>query len=376
METPETSFSQVRKIDNIRHQAPLVTIIAITALLIVAIWFLRGGSFRLYASLFFGIYHFTKLSWLSIILVAIIQNIFFIPFRAIYEHYSFDIKKFEDELKKTKEDEQYFLLNQNVREGNPSIIFYIINFVFLVIAFVSAGRVFLLEFYRTPISHSFLYKFIPYPQYPLQGVIFRFPFWDIVKTYAVSWSTILHIWLAVVGFLVALRLIWRVLRPLLTKNAKLLRFRIGYNRLFVMVGGFIGTLLIVTTVILRHLPVGFYFHYLSADLSVQNTIFNLITGVASFFAEIYAGFRRIGEETREARVANIPEDIITKVNRARWKEYFRNGLLLGFSAFWVTRLMPCSHDLSVLSFLTCYVLSPVTFDLIIPKPKKQVKLPG
>jgi hypothetical protein len=367
MATPESSFSQVRKIDNTRHSIPLVTTISIFLLIIIVIWFLRGGSFRLYASLFFGIYHFTHLSWLSIILVAIVQNIFFIPFRAVYEYFALDIKKFEDELKKTKEDDQYFLLNQSVRQGNTSIIFYIINFVLLVIAFVSAGRVFLLEFYRTPISHNYLYNFIPYPQYPLQGVIFHFPFWQVIKTYAVPWSIIFHIWLWPILFLIAIRLLWRFVRPLLSRNAKLLRFRIGYNHLFVALGGFMGTFLIISTIILRHFPVGFHFYYLTADLSVQNTTFNLITGIASFLSEVYAGFYRISQETREARLAGIPENIITKVNKAHWKEYFRNGLLLGFSAFWVTRLMPCSHDLSVLSFLTCYVLSPLTFDRLIPR---------
>jgi hypothetical protein len=34
--------------------------------------------------------------------------------------------------------------------------------------------------------------------------------------------------------------------------------------------------------------------------------------------------------------------------------------------------MPCSHDFSVLAFEACYVLSPVTFDLLIPKKKKVV----
>jgi len=369
MAVPETSFTQVRKINNIRHQIPLVTVIFIILLIVVIVWFLRGGSFRLYASLFFGIYHLTKLAWLSIIIVAIVQNIFFLPLRFLYERFYLDLKKFEHELKKTKEDEQYFLLNRNVREGNASVLFYAINFIFLFIAFFSAGRVFLLEFYRTPISRIFLYKFIPYPQYPLQGVIFRFPFWDVVKSYAVPWSTILHVWLWVIGVFVAIRLLWRVLRPILTKNAKLLRFRIGYNRLFVIVGGFIGTFLIVTTVILRHLPVQFYFHYLIADLSYQNTTFNLITAICTFFAAIYSGIQHNREETHEARKAGIPEDVIAKVNKAYTRISVRNGLFLGFFAFWITRLMPCSHDLSVLSFEACYVLSPITFDLVIPRSK-------
>jgi hypothetical protein len=367
MATPETSFKQVGKINNIRPQIPLVTTIFIALLIVIIVWFLRGGSFRLYASLFFGIYHFTHLAWLSIMLVAVVQNIFFLPLRFLYERFYVDLKKFESELKKTKDEEQYFLLNRNVREGNASVIFYIINFVFLFIAFFSAGRVFLLEFYRTPISRVFLYKFIPYPQYPLQGVIFKFPFWNITQTYAVPWSTIFHLWLWPILFFVALRLLWRFLKPVLSKNAGLLRLRIGFNRVYVIIGGFIGTFLIITTVILRHLPTQFYFHYLIADLSYQNTTFNFITAICTFFAAIYSGIQHNQEETHEARKAGIPEDVIAKVRNAYTRVSIRNGLVLGFFAFWITRLMPCSHDLSVLSFEACYVLSPITFDLVIPR---------
>ena len=259
MATPESAYAQVRKIDNARHKAPFSTILTVAFLIFVSIWFFRKGSFRLYASLFFGIYHFTQLSWLSIILVSVVQNIFFLPLRMIYERYYLDLKRFEDELKKTKEDEQYFLLNKEVREGNASVLFYTINFVFLFIAFISAGRVFLLEFYKTPIDHFFLYKYIPYPDYPLKGVIFRFPFWNITQTYAVDWSIILHVWLGILAFLIILRLLWRFLRPFLSKNQTLLRLRIGYNRLFLYLSGFIGTLVIITTIILRHIPVGFHF---------------------------------------------------------------------------------------------------------------------
>jgi hypothetical protein len=369
MPADESSFSQVRNISNLRPQIPFVTTVFIALLIVVIVWFFRGGSFRLYASLFFGIYHFTKLSWLSIILVSVVQNIFFLPFRFLYERFYLDLKKFEHELKKTKEDEQYFLLNRNVREGNASIIFYAINFVFLFIAFISAGRVFLLEFYRTPISREFLYKFIPYPDYPLQGVVFHFPFFNITKTYAVAWPTILHVWLWVIVFFIVLRLLWRLLKPILSKNAGLLRFRIGYNRLFVIIGGFIGTFLIVTTLLLRNFPTQFHFYYLTANLSHQNTTFNLITAICTFFAAIYSGYQHNREESLEARKAGIPENVIARVGKAYTRNSVRNGLFLGISAFIVTRLMPCSHDLSVLAFEACYVLSPITFDLVIPRSK-------
>jgi hypothetical protein len=109
--------------------------------------------------------------------------------------------------------------------------------------------------------------------------------------------------------------------------------------------------------------------YLSADLSKQNTTFNIITAVFSCLATIYAGFQHNQEAAREARKKGIPEEIISRVTRLTMRGSVKNGLLLGVSALWVTRLMPSSHDLSVLAFLTLYIASPITFDLLVPKSK-------
>lgn len=364
-----STFSDIRKIDNTRNGVPFITLVAILILIVVAYWFLRGGSFRLYASMFFGIYHITQLSWLSIILVAVVQNIAFLPFRVLFEKYYRDLKDFEDVIEKTKNDDQYFLLNKKIRQGDKSIIFYIMNFVFLFIAFISAGRVFLLEFYRTPIDHKFLYSFIPYPDYPLQGVIFHFPFLKITSEEAVAWDKIWYFVGILVLILIVLRLLWRILKPILSRSKVLLRFRISYNKLMYWLSGFIGILTIAAIFLARHWPNGIVPIVLSADLSLQNTTFNMITGIASFLVTIYSGVQHKNEKSAYARKMGIPEEVIKKVEKESMKTTLRNAFLLGFSAFWVTRLMPCSHDLSVMAFETLYVLSPVTFDLLIPKSK-------
>jgi hypothetical protein len=366
---PTSPFSQIRKIDNTGNRTPFSTILAIAFIIIVVVWFARGESFRLYASLFFGLYHLTKLSWLSIILVSVIQNIFFLPFRFLSERFYIDLKEFENEISKMKSDDQYFVLKSKVREGNLSVIFYIINFLLIFIAFISAGRVFFLEFYHTPIAKHWLYNFIPYPEYPLQGVIFHFPFFKVTQTMSLNWSTIFWIWAVPVLVLVVLRLLWRIIKPLLSGNTKLLQVRIRINHLKIIFGGFVGTLLILSTYFFRHLPTGVQFIYLSADLSKQNTVFNIITALCSCLATIYSGYQHSSEAAREARKKGIPEDIIAKVTKQTMRTSMHNGLLLGVSALWVTRLMPCSHDLSVLAFLGIYVTSPLTFDLIVPKSK-------
>jgi hypothetical protein len=350
-------------------RVPLATILVIFLLIIIFVWIIKGGSFRLYASMFFALYAITKTSWLSIILVSVVQNLAFLPLRIIGERFHPDLKKFEAEIKKTKEEEQYFLLSKKVREGNISVLFYILNFIFLLIAFLSAGRVFLLEFYRTPISQDYLYNFIPYPQYPLGGIIFHFPFVRILKTTAVDWKYIIYFWggIAVLG--AGLKLVWRFVRPVLTGNKTLLKYRIGYNRLMVLVGGFGGTLMVLSTIFLRQIPTTVEWYLLTADLSRQNTAFNIVTACATFLVTVYSGFKHSREENTEARKAGIPERIIARVSRAYIRNSIRNGLYLAVFALWVTRLMPSSHDLSVLAFEACYILSPVTFDLVVAKAK-------
>lgn len=357
-----------------KRELPFVSMLGITALMIILYWFVRGGSFVLYASLFFGLYFLTHLSWLSIILVSVAQNILLLPMRILYERFHDDIKDFEYEIKESKTDQQQFMISNKVRQGSGAVIFYVINFVLVLIAFFSASRVFLLEFYKTPIDASYLYSFIHYPDYPLEGVIFHFPLIHITQTMAVDWYWIFYIWGALFVVMALMKLLWRIVKPLFSKNEKLLGMRINYNRFLVLTGGVIGTIMIVSTIFLRNIPIGVEMVWWSADLARQNTTFNIVTAICSFLATIYSGYQHNIIESEEARSRGIPENVIKKVTRAHSRESVKNGIMLGLMALWLTRLMPCSHDLSVLAFEACYVLSPVTFDLLIPKKKKTENL--
>ncbi len=358
-----------------KRELPLISTLGILAIILIGWWFFHGGSFRLYASLFFGLYFLTQSSWISIILVSVVQNIILLPMRILYERFHDDIKIFEDEIKKSKTDEQQFMINKKVREGSSAVIFYIINFVLVLIAFISAGRVFLLEFYKTPIEKSFLYSFIHYPEYPLKGVIFHFPLIHVTKTMAVDWYWIAYPWVILFIALALLKLLWRVLRPLLTKNEKILGLRINYNRFIAVTGGLVGTAMILITIFLRNIPLGAQVVWWSADLAEQNTVFNIVTAVCTGLATIYGGYQHNVVEAKEAKIKGIPKEIVDKVSRAHMRESVKNGIMLGLFALWVTRLMPSSHDLSVLAFEACYVLSPVTFDLLIPKKSKPLRPP-
>jgi hypothetical protein len=132
--------------------------------------------------------------------------------------------------------------------------------------------------------------------------------------------------------------------------------------------------MILTTIFLRNVPVGAELVWWSADLSKQNWSFNVVTAFCTFLASIYSGYQHNKVEVEEARKRSVSEEIIAKFTKNSMRESTKNGMMLGLFALWVTRLMPCSHDLSVLAFEACYVLSPVTFDLLIPKRKKKEEI--
>jgi hypothetical protein len=364
--TIKPRISQVIGIDNSRHLLPFLTSLMMILLAIVTIWFLGGGSFRLYASAFFGLYALTKQIWLSVVLIGVLQNLIFLPLRFFSLKLSTSLKEFEDTLEEVKnEKEQYILFTKKVKEGNPAIIFFIINFFLNTIAFFSAGRIFLIDFYNQKLDPNLLYSFIPYPEYPLQGTDFHFPFFSITQTAALSWSSIFLIWFYIVLALVVPRLLWRLVRFLFWKNKQILSARISYNKLLLQVAGFSGTLFVISLVVLRHIPTAFEGIWLVADLTIPNRTLNTVTAIGTFITAFHAGYIRNSLAVKKAQAAQIPQDVIQKVTRENLRQTLKNSIFLGLGAFLITNQIPCAFELSIATFELLYILSPYTFDLIL-----------
>ena len=102
----QSTFSQVRKIDNSRKFLPLLTTFLLVFLIYLFIWFFRGGSFRLYTSIFFCLYYVTHQIWLSVLLIGVLQNVLFMPLRLIGNVMDQPLKDFEEELDKIDEKQQ------------------------------------------------------------------------------------------------------------------------------------------------------------------------------------------------------------------------------------------------------------------------------
>lgn len=381
IKTNESSFSEIseiQKIDNSRLWLPTWTSLLLVFLIVLMVWFFRGGSFRLYASIFFLIYSVTHQIWISVILIGILQNVLFMPLRLIGNHFNNHLKDFEDELDKMKKaDQQYLVFNKKVREGDPSIVFYIFNFFVNAIAFCSAGRIFLIDFYSDPLQlkkMNLLYNFVTYPQYPLKGINLYVPLIKVTQTMAINWSKIFMGIGLVFLFFIVLRLLWQVLRLFVGHNPQILSIRIKYNRFLFTVSGFIGVLLVLTIIFLRHIPTAFQSFIFAADLSHQNTPMNFTTAVGTFITTIYAGFQNNFAAIKKAEGSGIPSEVIEKVFKNKTIQSFQNALILGAGAFFITNNIPSAFELSVTVFEVMYMIYPFTFGLLIrnnsPAPVK------
>ncbi|MFA6369260.1 MAG: hypothetical protein WCX20_02685 [Candidatus Shapirobacteria bacterium] len=375
----ESNFSKIRKIDNSRQWLPFWTTILLVFIIVLMVWFFKGGSFKLYASIFFSIYSITGQIWVSVILIGIIQNIIFLPLRIIGNSFDPSLKKFEDELDKIKKEEtQSLVFTKKIKEGSLPVVFYIFNFFVNSIAFFSAGRIFLIDFYSDPLKlqkMNLLYDFVPYPKYPLKGINFHFPLFKITETMALDWSKIFMIIGLIVLFFVVIRLLWRILRIFLGRNKKVLFARIKYNRLLFTISGFGGVLLILIVFFLRHIPTAFESFVFIANLSHQNTPMNFVTAVGTFIVTIHAGYRNNTEAAKKAELINIPPEIIKKVFRDKMQQSFKNAIVLGLGAFFITNQIPSAFELSVTTFEVMYLIYPYTFGQIIKKTNKPLPSP-
>lgn len=358
---------KIRGIDNSNVWMPIATTFLVIFLIAIIVWFLRGGSFQLYASLFFGLYFLTRQVWVAVLLLGLVQSIIFIPLHLLSQRFSNRIEDFEGELEKTKEDQQYFIFKEKVRKGDWSIVFYILNFVINAIAFLSAGRIFLIDFYTQKLNPHYLYSFIPYPSYPLKGTVFHLPFLEITETMAWEWRNIIILWLAPIAVAMVLRLLWRFVKPWLSGNKKILQWRIGRNRIIAWIGGASGVLLILSTYFLRHIPVGFKSIMLAADLTRQNTVMNMVTAIGTFIITFHFGYQRNVKERKEAEIAGLPKEIIERVSKQHLKGTLRNAMALGIGAFFLTNQIPCAFELSVATFEVLAMVTPYFEKKMTPK---------
>jgi len=143
--------------------------------------------------------------------------------------------------------------------------------------------------------------------------------------------------------------------------------------LLIQSGGFSGTLLILSIILLRNFPIKFAGWTLMADLTRQNTAMNTITAIGTFLTTVHAGYTRHRIDMEIARKRGVDEKILESVFKEKMRGSFKNAILLGGGAFFITNQIPCAFELSVATFEVLYILSPYTFDKILIRAGAQVK---
>jgi len=126
-------------------------------------------------------------------------------------------------------------------------------------------------------------------------------------------------------------------------------------------------LMIIGWFLMRYFPVDWTIKIFSGDVSHPYSTFNAITAIMTFFIVIWLDFPKINKKVDLAIQENIDINVIAKIKVKLYRESFQKALFLGLGAYFITNQIPCAFELSIFTFETISLLSPLTIDRIIFK---------
>ena len=317
--------------------------------------------------------------WISVIGLGVFQTFFMIPFRIINLALSSHIKEFEVKVESSKnEEQQQFLIKQSVKRGDPTILWYIINFFTQTISYLSIGRLFLTDFYIKKLDPNLLFSFSKYPDYPIKDTIFRLPYIIPAKTIDYGWGWVFIVWgLILIYKLLHNKLIayYHKLPDIKKINPKKSTLTYYLKSFLKNSTGFLTLFFILAYILVRYYPVNWTLKIFSGDVSVPNPTLNLITAIGAFIVLLWLSIPKIFKKAQLARSQNIPENIIFSTQKQLFKDSLRSAILLGVGAYYITKMIPSAFELSIFTLEIISLISPLTIDrLILPrfsqKPKK------
>lgn len=371
---------------------------AIVIFLVVA--FFKGWTFNFYANVLFGFYALTKQVWVSVVLLGVIQTLIMIPFRMIRLMQSQHIRKFQDKISELeKENQQIAKVKKIFRHGNLTFLFYVVDFMVQLVLFVSIGRLFLTDFYNQKIDPSIFLKFIPYPEYPLQGLWFKIPYPAITQSRDFGWWVVILVWFVILlshGFIYLVKWMKNRVNQLAaekaiaeeTSNTKSVekddsakdenpgllptntssRSTEG-KQAPNLLGSSTLVVFIISYFLVRRFPLDWEFRIFSGDVSIPNRTLNTVTALATFILVVWFGLQDISRQGKLAKKKCILQQVIDLTQAEMFKKNLFNGVLIGLGAFFVTNLIPSAFELSIFTFELIAILSPFTIDRFVLKIK-------
>lgn len=354
---PENIVSPQRPLSK---QLPTLRTMGTAFILIFLVWaFFSRRTLQFYASFLFFFYSITKSMWISVIFLGAFQTLLLIPFRIINILKSKHIRDFEATInKETNVETQSFLIRKSAKTGNRIMLYYLIDFFVNVTSYVTIGRLFLTDFYTKRLDPWLLYKFVPYPKYPLQDIWFKIPYPKFLNTRDLGWGTVLLVWLII---FILFSLVTFVQKMIEQKGIKLPPWTTFFKT------GSILIVLVISYLVVRNFPSSIGIAILTANISKPFPTLNTITAVATFATLFWLDIPPILKKSELAEQAKIDEAIIRKTQTRLFGESLRSATLVGLGAYFITNHIPCAFELSIFTLEIISWLSPLTLDRLILK---------
>ena len=137
---PKDKPARLTDIDKRSRSLSFKAILFIIILIALFTWFFTGGTFKLYASIFFFLYNLTGQIWISVILIGVTHNIAFLPLRFIGLLMEDRVKQFKEQSSLPKKTNNIWFLIKKSKKGIPLLFFLSSNLLStLWLSFLPAG---------------------------------------------------------------------------------------------------------------------------------------------------------------------------------------------------------------------------------------------
>jgi membrane protein insertase Oxa1/YidC/SpoIIIJ len=368
---PDFQISHDNKVSNFIKIPSLGTIASALAIIFLIYAFFSGILHTFYASFLFFFYSYVKHMWISVMLLGVFQTLLMIPFRVIRIAKSNNIQEFQHTVEKIqKESEQTFVLKKKFRQGNPTFLFYAVDFVMQIVSYVSLGRLFLTDFYNMPLDPKHLYSWVEYPSYPIQDVWFKIPYPYITKSIDFGWKVLLPTWIALVIIQLIILIFKRASKnkpvveeaELTEEDKKVTEVTEKINK---YTTGYLLFFMLIAWLLVRNFPVGWQINIFSGDVTIPNRTFNTVTAIATFITMLWHSIPKIVRKGHLAEKLGIKTSIIERTQKDMFKESLFTATLVGLGAFFITNQIPSAFELSIFTLEVISLLSPFTLDKLV-----------
>lgn len=356
----------------VRNRVPsLRSILTVTIVILMVYLFVFGHLQKFYLSLLFFYYSILGEMWWAVIGIGVTQTLLLIPLRIIRISNQAKIGEFKERVEELEIEEQRFFVKKSAKSGQGAFLFYSADFVIQLATYLSIGRMFLMDFYNYRLDPNLLYQFVPYPEYPIEGTIFKLPYPWFAGTRSFGWEIIVWVWLIIVLLQVIVLLVRYFYTASMKKSGgtatglpkNVTKYASGYLIMF----------LFISWVLMKNFPTDWSLRFFSGSITIPNPTFNSVTAVMTFLTLIWFGVNRIRRDSIIAREKGIDEKHIATIQRSMFGDNFRSAVLVGLGAFFITNQIPSAFELSIFTLEMISLISPLTLDPLIFRSVKRVK---